>query len=300
MKKFIIILLIVIAVFPILSVITSACEPYCFGWSRCISGTQHRWCFTYDPFDYWRETRECCTPRWQCESWGACIDGIKTRECWDGCGNTRTETQSCCIPSWTCGEWGNCIEGIQTRSCNDGCGHTRTENQVCEVPCIPSWQCDNWSECEEGTQSRVCNDGCGDTKTEYQECEMPLEPEPTTTEEPRQCQFPPRCHPGDTSAWLPDEINWCRMNTYISKYCLIGSDYHNETMCHRPNRAFSICWDWVGDYYQETWISQFGNYIEEKEWITRVGRYKFTWWKLMPLPHVGGGTSPYVVIVPTG
>jgi len=36
-----------------------------------------------------------CTPNWYCDEWSECTDGIRTRTCYDGCGDSRVETQTC-------------------------------------------------------------------------------------------------------------------------------------------------------------------------------------------------------------
>jgi len=38
-----------------------------------------------------------------------------------------------CTPDWTCGSWSGCADGQQTRDCTDGCGDSKTEAQSCTV-----------------------------------------------------------------------------------------------------------------------------------------------------------------------
>jgi len=61
-----------------------------------------------------------CVPDWQRGEFGSCSNSKKTRNCDDGCGNTKTEEITCCEPNWQCGEWSDCSNGgTQTRTCAD-------------------------------------------------------------------------------------------------------------------------------------------------------------------------------------
>ncbi len=92
------------------------------------------------------ETKNPCTPNWNCSEWSTCnIEGEQTRTCLDlnQCNPTniqKTETQNCeaCKTNWDCGEWSECeIPGIQTRSCSDlnECAEPaqKTEERECEI-----------------------------------------------------------------------------------------------------------------------------------------------------------------------
>jgi len=95
-----------------------------------------------------------CSPSWQCDDWGICVDGTSTRSCNDvnSCGsnsNKPTESQSCiCTPNFVCGVYGECnyidsvgdiltgeisLTGTRDRDCIDlnGCSPNYEDSEQC-------------------------------------------------------------------------------------------------------------------------------------------------------------------------
>jgi hypothetical protein len=114
-----------------------------------------------------------CTPVWQCDDWGECVNGERTRTCEDSVCDRGIfeESQSCevCIEQYQCGSWSSCTNGEISRTCSEiacGTGKIITESQSCNV-CVENWDCD-WSECYEGDEfsypyNCVDSSGCGTT-----------------------------------------------------------------------------------------------------------------------------------------
>jgi|SRR3989339_1849386 len=127
-------------------------------------------------------TNIVCNSNWQCESWGGCINGQKTRSCIDYnyCNSnnySKIETQTCisssntnivCNSNWQCESWGGCINGQKTRSCIDynycnSNNYSKIETQTCsfsplESICYPNWQTGVWSVCANYQQTRTVTD----------------------------------------------------------------------------------------------------------------------------------------------
>jgi hypothetical protein len=88
-----------------------------------------------------------CEPFWSCGSYGACVNGVKTRVCVDvhNCGTTvnkpeTTTTQGCCVENWICNGWSACVNGQQTEICVDtnNCGIT-INNPATTRSCVSNW-----------------------------------------------------------------------------------------------------------------------------------------------------------------
>jgi len=144
--------------------------------------------YTYNPYDTSSTDflNSVCLNNWQCTAYGACINGQKTKTCFDYayCGNNNgrptDEVMPCTIASnsgstdsgssstttcterWNCGDWSLCESSLQqTRTCTDSgtCNLSpRTETQSCV--CKPYFTCDNWSSCNNitKTKTRTCYD----------------------------------------------------------------------------------------------------------------------------------------------
>ncbi|MEM4215255.1 MAG: hypothetical protein QW484_02750 [Candidatus Pacearchaeota archaeon] len=125
-----------------------------------------------------------CNELWQFSSWSDCIEGKKTRECFDirNCGTTYAKPTYClplgnkyiqteeCIPgcqeNWHCSDWSYCNEETKEQSsiCEDlnkcnSFNFTYIQLRDC---CIEDWQC-KWGPCINGRQEKVCIDlnNCG-------------------------------------------------------------------------------------------------------------------------------------------
>lgn len=149
----------------------------------------------YPPIDY--ETPPVlCEPKWECDAWGECQDGMHYRKCWDisSCGtdlNRPEMKESCsgysgnydntytgCEPKWECYDWGECLsDGVHYRECwdNNYCGTDLNKPETKEPcsgstytigtspGCEPSWECTEWTDCWAGVRYRSCwdNNYCG-------------------------------------------------------------------------------------------------------------------------------------------
>ncbi|MEI8229859.1 MAG: hypothetical protein WCG83_01845 [Candidatus Peregrinibacteria bacterium] len=128
-----------------------------------------------------------CSPSWQCNTWGACVGGVRGRTCTNTaqCGTSDgkpPESEVCtgstsgtCTPFWVCSSWNGCPPGysfdpnqMKSRTCydNNHCGDTTNkpvESQSCAANCTPYWQCYAWGICTAGLQTRLCGDlnNCG-------------------------------------------------------------------------------------------------------------------------------------------
>ena len=71
---------------------------------------------------YEKVVEEDCTPNWECGVWEYCENGRISRNCTDGCGESRVEYERCSIageketenlqiPNWDCEEGGMCSHG---------------------------------------------------------------------------------------------------------------------------------------------------------------------------------------------
>ena len=69
----------------------------------------------------------------------------------------KFQEENKCTPSWNCGDWSNCVNGQRTRNCNDGCGNTKTEREAC---CVSNWEC-SYFKCVNQSYTLLCKDGCG-------------------------------------------------------------------------------------------------------------------------------------------
>ena len=225
-------------------------------------------------------------PQWP--NCGPCVNGWKI--CHTDFIHWHWERCTVCTPYTTCTPWTPCYEGEQTRGCSNHCGLTWSETQDCGV-CTPDWSCSDWSACADGSQSRTCTDlnSCeteSGKPTTTQTCTPQPEPQPTPQPQPTYQK------PIGDGAWVPiengkkDYVNPCRMNTYVSKYCMkavcpvCSASYYDPAKCYQPKRVFTICWDNTTNEYQQGWVSNYGNYMKQKEWISQVGKWKFTWWIL--------------------
>jgi len=135
--------------------------------------------------DQCSEDSDCeCVSNWSCTNWTSCINGVKTKYCYDenGCRENRTITQNCsgsCTPSWSC-SWNQCGLGSnQEYVCTDiyNCNPSNSTYTAQLRPCcVEDWQCTSWGKCEYGTQTRTCTDSenCGtefNKPAETQNCE---------------------------------------------------------------------------------------------------------------------------------
>ncbi|MFC1775096.1 beta strand repeat-containing protein, partial [Nanoarchaeota archaeon] len=114
--------------------------------------------------------RRRCSEKWLCHSYGRCINGNKTRKCYDlnNCGTIRYKpnvTESCeiCEENWECTDYGDCIENERKRTCKDlnNCGTFISKPEVtqeCIVKCVEKWECGKWSNCTDSKQTRACWD----------------------------------------------------------------------------------------------------------------------------------------------
>jgi pimeloyl-ACP methyl ester carboxylesterase len=82
--------------------------------------------------NYWNQ--QGCNPLWKCGDWSSCINNKKTRNCDDGCGNTKTESENCCIPDVNC-FLGVCSENRIPLICEDSCGNRKIDRyEKCSNP----------------------------------------------------------------------------------------------------------------------------------------------------------------------
>lgn len=98
-------------------------------------------------------------------------------------------TEGSCSPRYECDDWSSCVDGIQSRICKDvKCNSEKIiERKLCNQNCKPDIKCDDWSGCiylEEfddiakneisflGYRERVCSDvnGCMVGFNEFEEC----------------------------------------------------------------------------------------------------------------------------------
>src|SRR3989339_1572905 len=118
-------------------------------------------------------TNIVCNSNWQCESWGGCINGQKTRSCIDYnyCNSnnySKIETQTCsfsplesiCYPNWQTGVWSVCANYQQTRTVTDlnYCGTLTNKPLEIQSCCSSNWICSDWSACISDQQLRSCYD----------------------------------------------------------------------------------------------------------------------------------------------
>jgi len=118
-------------------------------------------------------TNIVCNSNWQCESWGGCINGQKTRSCIDYnyCNSnnySKIETQTCsfsplesiCYPNWQTGVWSVCANYQQTRTVTDlnYCGTLTNKPLEIQSCCSSNWICRDWSACISDQQLRSCYD----------------------------------------------------------------------------------------------------------------------------------------------
>ncbi len=95
-----------------------------------------------------------------------------------------------CFPKYKCEEWSECDDGLQSRTCKDKtCGRRDIiERKFCAVGCTPKIECEEWGQCiytdkiEDlllgeikfgGYRNRVCKDinGCVENFVEESSCE---------------------------------------------------------------------------------------------------------------------------------
>ncbi len=152
-----------------------------------------------------------CIPSWSCGPWTpeTCpISGIQTRECDDGCGNSKTEERSCEYEP-TCDDGvkngdesdvdcgGSCDPCAIGKDCllNEDCESFNCVNGSCaEAECIEEWYCSDWSDCYDGERTRECSDinecGTNYSKPETSEacCEDDTAPGECSLNQPRYCE----------------------------------------------------------------------------------------------------------------